>query len=326
MRVLIVTTLLLLGCSPVASPRVEPTASAAPPPSAVATPAATPTASPTATVGAGLTRYVNPELGYSVDLPAGWHRAACSRGIATTSPLQSSEIFVGVPDAEEIIRGGTPFVGVRVADAGGLTPQLWLERNAFQPDMRFEPVTVDGRTGARAFFETTGTTYALAFAERGWVYEIERTYFGVEEPVLERIVMTLRVLGDATVGRASAPTPTPTPRSIESVVDALVDGFASKDLNAISETMAPCLSVGAVPGDPDMRSRAAFVTTLPSEFAAGTSVRLQSRPIDDDPNLGRFVRSTWSRPGQADQRVDFLLRADGARWSVVAVLIRMFPN
>jgi hypothetical protein len=190
--------------------------------------------------------------------------------------------------------------------------------------VRFEPFTVGGRTGARGVLRAVGTTYAVAFAERGWVYAIERTYFGVEEPELERILLSLRLLGDATVGRG--PIPTPIPRSVESVVDALVAGFTRKDLTAIAETMTPCVGVGAVPGDPDMRSRTAFATSLGIEYAAGTTIQVRSRPIENDVSTGRFVRSTWSRLGQPDQRVDFILRALGDRWSVVAVLIRTFPN
>jgi hypothetical protein len=116
------------------------------------------------------------------------------------------------------------------------------------------------------------------------------------------------------------------PRAIEALADSIADGFTRKDMAGIARTMAPCITVGAVPGDPDMRSGTAYVTTLATEFAAGTSVRVQSRPIENDPYFGRFVRSTWSRPGQPDQRVDLLLRADRDRWSVVAVLIRASGN
>ena len=315
MKALIVATVLLASCAPVSS-----APSATPPGGGTPVATAAPTPSPTATVAAGLTRYVNAELGYSIDLPAGWRRSVCSQGIATTSPLASSEIFVGVPEAEEIIRGGTPFVGTRVAEAGGLTPLAWLERYASQPDVRFEPITVGGRTGARGVLGATGTTYALAFAERGWIYEIERTYFGVEEPVLERILLTLRVLSDATVGRG--PVATPTPRTIESVVDALADGFAKKDPGAIADTMTPCVTVGGVPGDPDERNRAAYAIPLQAQFAAGTSVRVQTRPIENDQYLGRFVTSTWSKAGEPDEHVDFFLRAQGDRWSVISALIR----
>jgi fermentation-respiration switch protein FrsA (DUF1100 family) len=275
---------------------------------------------PAPTVAPGLTRYVNAELGYSVDLPTGWRRAVCSAGVVTTSPLVASEMFVGVPEAEEIIRGGARFVVVRVLPAEGLTPLAWLERNAVQPDARFEAVTLNGRPGARGFLGASGTTFAFAFTARGWIYAIEAR----PDPELERILTTLRVLDDATVGRGVSATPAP--RSIESLVDSLADAFTRKDVTAIAEAMAPCLTIGAVPGDPDMRNRTAYLTDLRADFAAGTSVRVQTRPIENDPNVGRYVRSTWSRPGQPDQRVDLRLRAEGDRWSVTAVLIRTFGN
>ena len=312
MKALMISAILLASCSPAASaPTPTPTATGVVPTTAVPTP------TPTATVAAGLTRYTNTELGYSVDLPAGWRRGACSEGIVTTAPLVASEMFMGVPEAEEIVRAGSRFARVRVTDAAGLTPSAWLERNTSEPDGKFEPVAVGGRTGARGFIGASGETYAVAFAERGWIYAIERTYYGSPDPELEGILTTLRILGDATVGRG--PTSTPTPRTIESVADALADGFARKDVNAIADTMTPCVSVGAVPGDPDTRNRVAYTIPLQTEFAAGTSVRVQARPIENDQYVGRFVTSTWSKPGEPDQRVDFLLRAQGDRWSVVAV-------
>jgi hypothetical protein len=318
-KALVVATVLLASCAPVSTaPSPTPTASGTLVPSASATP------SPTATVAAGLTRYVDAELGYSVDLPAGWRRATCSQGVVTTSPLEASEFFIGTPEAEEVIRGGARLVQVRVVEAAGLAPLAWLERNASQPDARFEPVTLGERAGARGFLGATGDTYAFAFAARGWIYGIELTYFGTKDQELERILMTFRILDDATVGRTARATPAP--RSIESLVDSIAAGFTRKDLTAIAETMAPCLTVGAVPGDPERRSRSAYVATLGVEFAAGTSVQVQSRPIESDPAFGRFVRSTWSKPGEPEQRVDLLLRAEGDRWSVVAVLLRAFAR
>lgn len=204
--------------------------------------------------------------------------------------MEASHFFIGVPEAEEVIRGGARLISVRVVEADGLTPAAWLERDASQPDTRFEPAVLGGRTGARGYIGATGATYAFAFTARGWIYAIEQVYFGFRDDELERTIATLRVLDDATVGRAAGPTPTP--RSVESLVDLIAQGFARRDVSAIAESMAPCVGVGAVPGDPDMRSRTAYVTALGAEFAAGTSVAVQSRPIEDDPNFGRFVRST----------------------------------
>jgi hypothetical protein len=312
MKALILATVLLVSCAPLSSaPSPTPT-------DGTALPTATP--SPTATVAAGLTRYVSSELGYSVDLPAGWRRATCSQGIARTSPLESSEWFIGAPEAEEVMGPGVRLIQVRVMASDGLTPQAWLERNASQPDARFEPFTLNERAGARGYLGATGHAYAFAVAARGWIYAIEMSYFGSEDQELERTLSTLRILDDATVGRG--PAATPVPRSIESLVDAITDGFTKEDVTALAGLLAPCVTVGAVPGDPVMRSRTSYLTELAAEFSAGTSVRVQSRPIENDPNVGRFVRSTWSKPGEPDRRVDLRLRADGDRWSVTAILTR----
>ena len=328
MKALIVAAIVLASCAPAASaPSATPAAAASPSnspvptatPSTTPAPTATPSAAPTAPVAAGLTRYVNAELGYSVDLPAGWRRATCSLGVATTSPLLASEFLIGVPETEEVISGGARMLQVRVVDAAGLTPATWLEKNASQPDVHVEPVTLGDKPGARGFIGATGATYGVAVAARGWIYAIEMPYFGMRDPELEPLLVTLRTLSDATVGRA--PTATPTARTIESVADAIADGFTRKDPNAITGTMNPCITVGGIPGDAVMRSRTGYVSFVAHEFAAGTSVQVQSRPIESDAN-GRFVRSTWSKAGEMDQRVDLYFRAEGDRWSLAAIFTR----
>jgi len=236
----------------------------------------------------------------------------------------ASEIFVGVPEAEEQITGGARMVVVQVIDAQGLTPLAWLQQNASQPDVRVEPATLGDRSGARASVGAPGVTYALAFAARGWIYGIERPYLGAEDEELRRIIATLQILNDATLGRGA--TATPIPRSIEALVDAIADAFTREDLSAIAEAMTPCVTAGAVPGDTTLLSRTAYLASLAAEFSAGTSVRVQSRPIENDPNFGRFVRSTWSKAGEPDRRVDLLLRASGDRWSLSAVLFRAPGN
>ena len=324
-RELIVAAIMLVSCSPAASPSpAPPTPTASGIPTVQATPSLTATPAPTATVAAGLTRYVNAELGYSVDLPSGWRRASCSRGVTNTSPLEASDWFVNAPEAEETIAGGVRLVLVRVFDAAGSTPLTWLQQSSSQPDTRFEAVTLNGRSGARGFIGASGATYTFAVASRDWIYAIDWPYFGGPDAELEGMIATLRILDDATVGRV--PKATPVPRTIESLVDALADGFTRKDLQAIAGLMAPCVTVGGVPGDAFQRSGTAYINALGTEFAAGTSVQVRSRPIESDPSFGRFVRSTFRKPGEPDQRVDFVLRADGDRWSVGAVLIRALGN
>lgn len=311
---MIVAAVMLASCSPVSS---VPSAT----PAARETLVPTATASPTATVAAGRTRYVNAELGYSVDLPAGWRRATCSEEIVKTSPLTAFDVFVGVPDSQEVIRGGVRLVVVSVTAAEGLTAEAWLKRNASQPGAQIEPATLGDRSGARHFLGATGRTYAFAVAARGRIYAIQRTVLepapssGIEDQELEGMLSTFRVLEDATVGRA--PIATPTPRSIESLVDALADAFARKDPIAIADTMTPCVGLDGQ----DMRSRTAYVTMIEAEFATGASVQV-SKPIESDPLFGRVIRSTFSTPGKPTRRVDFLFREDAGRWSVVGVLNR----
>jgi len=228
-------------------------------------------------------------------------------------------MFVGVPEAEESISFGTRLIFVHVSDAQGLTPLAWLQQRAHSPDARIEPVTIRERAGARQA-TSMGDTTVLAFLARGWIYAIERTDFGTDDEELRRVLPTLQTLSDATVART--PLATPVPRSPEAVVDALADAFARKDLNAIAETLGPCVTVGAIPGDAVSVSRTKYLNTLATDLNAGTTVRVQTRPIETDPNFGRIVRSSWSKAGQPDQRHDFVFSAKGDRWSVSAVFQR----
>jgi hypothetical protein len=313
-KALLVAAIVLASCSAVSS---APSAT----PAGSGTLVATATASPAPTVAPSPTRYVDAELGYSVNLPAGWRRATCSEELVKSSPVTASDVFVGVPDSQEVIRGGVRLVIVSVTTAEGLTAEAWLQRNASQPGAQIEPATVGDRSGARSFLGATGHTYAFAVAARGRIYAIMRTVLepapsvGTEDQELEGMLTTFRVLDDATVGRG--PTPTPTARSFQSLVDALADAFARKDPTAIAAVMTPCIGYNGQ----DTRSRAAYVTTIESEFAAGASVQV-SRQMESDPFFGPFVRTTYSTPGKPTQRVDLLVREDAGRWSVVAVAIR----
>jgi hypothetical protein len=311
---------MLVACtSPSSAPSPTPTTS--PSPVATATLTATPTASPspTPTVVPGFVRYTSAELGFSVDLPPGWRRANCSPGIATTSPIKADEMFIGVPEADESISIGVRLIFVHVSDAQGLTPLAWLQQRAHPPDVRIEPVTIGERAGARQA-TSTGDTTVLVFLARGWIYAIERTDFGQPDEELARVLPTLQVLSDATVTRT--PLATPVPRTPEVVVDALADAFARKDLNAIADTIGPCITVGGIPGDAASISRTRYMNSLATILNEGATVRVQTRPIESDPNFGRFVRSTWSKSGQPDQRQDFVLRANGDRWSISAAFVR----
>lgn len=319
MALLLATATLLACTSPSSAPSPTPTTS--PSPIATATLTATPTAqpSPTPTVVPGFIRYTSAELGFSVDLPPGWRRANCSPGIATTSPVKADEMFLGVPEAEESIGVGVRLIFVHVSDAQGLTPLAWLQQRAHPPDVRIEPVTIGERAGARQA-TSSGDTTALAFLARGWIYAIERTDFGNPDEELGRVLPTLQILSEATLARV--PVATPVPRSPEVLVDALADAFARKDLNAIADAIGPCITVGGIPGDAASISRTKYMNSLATLLNSGTTVRVQTRPIETDPNFGRIVRSTWSKSGQPDQRQDFVLSPKGDRWSVSAAFVR----
>ena len=228
-------------------------------------------------------------------------------------------MFIGVPEAEESISFGTRLIFVHVSEAQGLTPLQWLQQRPHSPDARIEPITVGERAGARQA-TSTGDTTVLAFVARGWMYAIERTDFGNPDEELGRVLPTLQILSDATVGRI--PAASPVPRSPEAVVDALADAFARKDLNAIADTIGPCITVGGIPGDAASISRTKYMNSLATLLNSGTTVRVQTRPIETDPSFGRMVRSTWSTPGQPDHRQDFALSAKGDRWSVSAAFVR----
>ena len=280
-------------------------------------PTSTPVASPSPT--AGLNRYTNTELGYTIDLPAGWRRSACSAGVTATAPLTSHEWFFGGTEEEDVIAMGAPLIGLQVKAAQGSSALERLSELATQPDVRIEPASLNGRAGGRLFLVTTNETLAYAVEARGWIYRVERSFFGIPDPELERSLTTLRVLDAATLG--SAPTPTSVPRSMDTVVNAIATAFLDKNARALGEVMAPCVTAGGIPGDAASYSRAAYVKELTAEFAASTAMRV-SATVETDPYLGRFVRSTWSKAGEPDRRVDLALRADGERWSLWGIFFR----
>ena len=250
--------------------------------------------------------------------------AVCGSAAATTFTAEVND-----QDGRPVANAVVVLVPDSKASMPAAATRLAAERTIDQRGETFIPLVTIVPKGGHVVFanndQTTHQVYSfsavkqfeipLARGEKSPPIAFDNS--GVAEPEMERMVLTFRVLDNPTVGLG--PTASPTPRSIESVVDALADGFARKDANAIAETMTPCIGFGAVPGDPDMRSGATFVTSLGPEYAAGTSIHVQSRPIENDQYSGPFVRSTWSKPGEPDQRVDFLLRAQGDRWSVVGV-------
>lgn len=217
---------------------------------------------------------------------------------------------------------GLRAVSVRVEQSEGRTPLAWLQagRVTGQGPLRYEETSLDGRPGARAV-EVSGDTIALVLAARGWIYAIEKggpVLDQATEMQMSQILPTLHILDDATVGRGA---PTPIPRGAELVAAGLADGFARKDIGMLTQYMAPCMTIGAIPGDAVLRSRSSYANALAAELQSGVNVRAQPQ-VESDPAYGRFVRATWSRSGQPDQRVDLVLRVEGERWSWSATLTR----
>src|SRR5687768_2224574 len=207
--------------SPAASPTASPTASA------------TTSASPTATSG----RYVNAELGYSVDLVPPWHRADC--GSYTLRDLGGGERsarddFIPIPDADYRPSGtGSTIDTVHVfarANPQGLTPRAWEQAGkiGFSTGRVLEDVTFAGRpalrVGGSAEFEL------FLVADNEFMVEVGHAGNGGQTTAASRaaIVRTFRFLtADELRAARAAPTPTPpAPRSPEQVADALADGFA----------------------------------------------------------------------------------------------------
>ena len=293
-----------------------------------------PSATPTSTTAAGT--FVSPSGLYRLTLLPPWRRSEC---LSATSPgdqrILAFESFIAVREEDEFSTDiGSPFDEIFVRaerNTDLLTPRAWIQSGKLgqSSTQTLDDATLDAKP-AVLMKNGPGFIAAYVLADRSIIYAIgyRRGFNSTIDPaVMERIVTSFHVLAD---NERPSPTPTPAPasRSAEAVADALADGFARKDADALAAVMAPCMSQGAEQAGGSTMPRVRFVAELKRSFAAGVAVTVQPRPIETD-NNGSFVRSTWTQPDQQTSRHDLYLRNDrndGGRWVWHLVLVRQPPR
>src|SRR5439155_12469074 len=96
-----------------------------------------------------------------------------------------------------------------------------------------------------------------------------------------------------TASRAALPTAGP-PRTPEQVADGVAAALSAKNVDALVEFAAPCLSTAGEQAGATTVSRAKYVDDLRAAFAGGLVVTVRSRPIDGDRATGNVtIGSTW---------------------------------
>ena len=304
---------------------VSPSPTAAPSATASAAPSATPSPSATA---AG--RYTS-VLGYSLDLPAPWHRSSCMR-LTQQSPDPAGEEFVPVPPRDEYATDtGSTYstLGVAARD----NPQR-LDARAFAEQdpsgfagQRIEDVTYAGRPAARKTI--TGTSLGIYYVADGdrmfvvWPYLRQPTPAELAE--IGSIVDSFRFVSAAErqAARAALPTAGP-PRSAEQVADGLASAFAAQYVDALVALAGPCLFRFGEQAGGTTRPAEVYLADLRAAFAAGLTVSVRARPIAElNPGQPeRYIVSTWTDANGPQERKLILTKGDNERWEWVGTIER----
>jgi hypothetical protein len=310
--------------SPTQSPPASPTSS--PTPSAMASPTASPTVSPSPTVASR--GYVNAELGYSIDMPAPWHRGDC--GSFTLRDFgrerDARDEFIPIPDYDHRPSGTGSMVDQIYVFARSneqrLTPRTWEQAGkiGFSMGRILEDVTFAGRPALRAGGSAEFELFLVA--EGQFMFEVGHAGSGGQTTAASRaaILRTFRFLTAEELRAArAAPTPQPpAPRSPEEVADALADGFAQRDIATLRSVLTMgCVTHGFWQSEGTGMDDARYLDELRGLFSQGLTVTVQPRPLTGDrsgslPTL--HVRSQWRQPGQADRDIDLMISPEGATW------------
>jgi len=298
----------------------SPTVTASPTPSSSATPSPSVTASTTSTAASG--RFVNSALGYSIQLPPGWRRTPClsnSEDPRTPEGL-GTDTFTSVPVVEESYGDvGPPVdtVSVRVEqNPSRLSADEWARspRMPTSSAQTIEPRTLAGRAGVRISGGVSPTeTTVVTIDDLVYVVGFTARFAGDPNAGTMRAIVESFAFVPRTARPAATAGP---PRSVETVADGLADGFARKDVAALSRLTGDCVINGAEQGGFGTMSRERFAGLLREVFAAGTTVVVRSRPIESAPGYGPdpsvAVATTWTDPGKAPAREDLIIGTEGA--------------
>ena len=306
---------------------VSPSPTTAPSPTAPASVTPSSTASPSA---AATGRYVS-ILGYSLDLPAPWHRSSCMR-LTQQTPDPAGEEFVPVPPRDEYATDtGSPYstLGVMVRD----NPRH-LDARAFAEQdpsgiagQRIEDATYAGRPAARKTIPGTSLgTYYVADGDRMFV-----VWPNLREPTTAQLAESAAIVdsfrfvtaAERQAARAALPTAGP-PRTPEQVADGLASAFAARGVDALAALAAPCIFRFGEQAGGTTRPAEVYLADLRAAVAAGLTVSVQARPIAElNPGQPeRYVVSTWTDASGPQERKLVLSRGDNDRWEWVGTIER----
>lgn len=318
MRALLLIGLVLAGCgSHVESPALGPsTPSATPTQAATVTPSPTPTLRANPTAGPG--SYTNLLLAYRVDIPAGWRRSTCQ---SSRDPAQPTiDVFTNASVDAETGGGlvsGQDSVSVYTDDTQGQTAMaLATSRFGSSVGQRFDQVTFDGKDVVRVTSPSGIWDLAYVIPARGHLYVVARVLrTNAADRDSRAMIESFHVLTDTELATARATIAAPVsapPRSMPQVADVVTRGFMAKDTALLATVVAPCVMIGAEPGDADWASTSTRLGELQRMFAAGLVVTIQGGPqIIGGPAV---IRTSWSVPGQQARTVKLWLQSFGGTW------------
>jgi hypothetical protein len=316
-----------VAASPSPSPIAQPTPSATPTASPATTPTATPSPSPSPEGG----RFVNAEVGYSLELPPPWRRSGCfSHASGSGSDATASDTFLKVSAYdEESGHTGIPYDLIEVharPNPDDLTPRQWWDggrtvwpRESFS---RVSDTTIAARTALRI---DDSPHEGVLVASETHMFEIrnrERRSALNGRPERAAIIATFRIMTAEELAAARArPAPTPAPaRAAEQIADVLAEGFARQDIALLASVIQPhCVTIAVAQGGGSSMSSEKYLDELEARFARGLTVEVRRDSIGpaeffQDGTLA--LQSTWKEPGGQDVEVDLLISPERTdRWS-----------
>ncbi|HEV8229701.1 MAG TPA: hypothetical protein VGQ86_07065 [Candidatus Limnocylindria bacterium] len=250
------------------------------------------------------------------------------------SPDPGGEEFVPVAVKDEVSTDiGAALSTLRVfaePNPQNITPRQWAEQGKTiggTAGERIEDVTYAGRPAARKTIP--GTSLASYFVgDRGRMIvvnpNVRQPLDGALEQTMGRIVASFTFLTDAQrdAARAALP-PAPAPRTPEEVADGLAAAFAAKNVDALADLAAPCLSAFGEQAGGTTWSRERYLDDLRAKFAAGLVVTVVARPIDGDRSTGHVtIASTWKDATGSKDRKLAIRRGVNDHWDWEGTLER----
>ena len=101
----------------------------------------------------------------------------------------------------------------------------------------------------------------------------------------------------------------------QQVADGIAAALSAKNVDALVEFAAPCLSTAGEQAGATTVSRAKYLDDLRAAFAGGLVVTVRPRPIDGDRATGNVtIGSTWQDSRGTRERKLMLRRGEKERW------------